>query len=424
MAWIVGYLRCPVAQNLHSHYSLLLGLTEPWSVSKVDLDLEASQVVVAVQHSKKKLCCPDCEQQCPIKDHAKPRQWRHLDTMNFETIIEARVPRTDCPECGVKTLPVPWAGKHSRFTLMFEALAVLVLETARTIEAARTLLRLSWKCTQVIMKRAVVRGLEERDLSEVSRVGIDEKNFGRGHDYISVLNDLDKGRVIDVTPERTEAACDRLIEQSLTTDWSRFKIEAVALDMWPAFINSARKNFEEADLVFDRFHVSQYLGKAVDQVRRAEHKALRAQGDESLTGSKYAWLRSSETRTDKHEEILGKLCNKNLKTSRAWAIKESFVEFWEARNEGFAEGIFRDWYCWATRSQLEPIIKVAKMLKRHLYGLLSYFKHRITNAVSEGINSKIQSIKSAARGFRNFENYRTSILFFCGKLTLRPKITH
>ena len=412
-----------MAHNLHSHYSLLLGLAEPWSVTNVDLDLEASQVVISIKHSKKKLCCPECNQRCSIKDHTKPRGWRHLDTMNFETIIEARVPRTDCPKCGVKTLPVPWAGKHSRFTLMFEAFAVLVLETARTIESARTLLKLSWKCTQGIMKRAVERGLAQRDLSELTRVGIDEKSFGRGHDYISVLNDLDEGRVIDVTRERTEAACDRLIQQSLTTDWSCFKIEAVALDMWPAFINSARKNFDEADLVFDRFHVSKHLGEAVDQVRRAEHKTLQAQGDDSLTGSRYSLLRSSETRTQKHEDILGKLRCKNLKTSRAWAIKESFVEFWEGRNEGFAEGIFRDWYCWATRSQLPPMIKVAKMLKRHLFGLMSDFTHRITNAVSEGLNSKIQSLKSAARGFRSFENYRTSILFFCGKLTLRPKIT-
>lgn len=403
---------------------MLLGLAEPWSVSKVDLDLEASQVVIVVEHSKKTLCCPDCSQRCSLKDHAKPRRWRHLDTMNFETIIEARVPRTDCPECRVKTLPVPWAGKHSRFTLMFEAFAVLVLETARTTEAARRLLKLSWRSTQAIMKRAVERGLEQRDLSEVTRVGVDEKSFGRGHDYISVLNDLDEGRVIDVTQERTEAACDRLIQQSLTTDWSRFKIEAVALDMWPAFINSARKNFTEADLVFDRFHVSKHLNEAVDQVRRVEHKVLQAQGDESLTGSRYSLLRSCETRTQAHEDTLGKLCCKNLKTSRAWAIKESFVEFWEAPDEAFAEGIFCDWYCWATRSQLKPIIKVAKMLKRHLDGLFSYFKHRITNAVSEGLNSKIQSIKSAARGFRNFENYRTSILFFCAKLTLRPKITH
>jgi transposase len=153
-----------------------------------------------------------------------------------------------------------------------------------------------------------------------------------------------------------------------------------------------------------------------------------------LTGSRYSVLRSKETRTEKHEGILEKICGRNLKTSRAWAIKESFVSFWQARNKPFGEAVFRDWYNWAIRSQLKPVVKVAKMLKKHLEGLLSYFaypitnavskKHLegllsyfaypITNAVSEGLNSKIQSIKSAARGFRNFANYRIRILLLLG----------
>lgn len=108
----------------------------------------------------------------------------------------------------------------------------------------------------------------------------------------------------------------------------------------------------------------------------------------------------------------------------AWAIKESFVSFWEARNRAFAEAIFRDWYNWAIRCQLKPVVKVAKMLKKHLQGLLTYFEYPITNAVSEGLNSKIQSIKASARGFRNFANYRTRILFKCGKLDLTPDLVH
>ena len=133
-----------------------------------------------------------------------------------------------------------------------------------------------------------------------------------------------------------------------------------------------------------------------------------------LTGSRYSVLRSKETRTEKHEGILEKICGRNLKTSRAWAIKESFVSFWQARNKAFGEAVFRDWYNWAIRSQLKPVVKVAKMLKKHLEGLLSYFAYPITNAVSEGLNSKIQSIKSAARGFRNFANYRIRILLLLG----------
>lgn len=344
--------------------------------------------------------------------------------MNFETVIKARTPRTNCAECGVKTVAVPWANKNSRFTLMFEAFAIDVFKAAGSLETGRQLPGLSWDSANTIIKRTVERGLAQRDISEVTRVGIDEKSFLRGHNYITLLNDLDGGRVLDVVPERTQDACRELIVKALPTEWSRFKIEAVAMDMWPALRNAATDLLEEAEIVYDRFHVAKYLGEAVDQVRRAEHKVLMVQGDESLVGARYSVLRSEATRTQKHQDILDRLCGRNLKTSRAWAIKETFQEFWNAWNEGFAEGGFKRWYSWAIRCQLKPIVKVAKMLKRHLDGLMSYFRHRISNAVSEGLNSKIQSIKSSARGFRNFENYRNRLLFTCGKLALSPKITH
>jgi len=369
-----------VPNQLHSHYRLLLGLNSPWEVADVNLQLESSRVVIRVVNDTKKACCPKCGESCRIKDRAPQRQWRHLDTMNFETIIQSCTPRSNCPGCGVKTVTVPWADKSSRFTLMFEGFVV-----------------------EVIMERAVERGLEQRDISEVERVGFDEKSFLRGHNYITLLNDLDKGRVLDVVPERTEAACRELIMKTLPTPWSRFKIEAAAMDMWPAFTKAASDLLEEAEIVFDRFHVSKHLGEAVDQVRRAEHKQLLAQGDRSLVGTRYSLLRSENTRTEKHEGILKQLCGRNLKTAKAWAIKES---------------------AWAVRSRLKPVVKVARMIKRHLDGLLSYFRHRVTNAVSEGLNSKIQSLKASARGFRNFENYRTRILFFCGKLALSPKTAH
>ncbi len=413
-----------MSNPLFSHYSLLLNLEEPWRVSAVNLQVEHSRVEIEIDYGESKACCPQCSKSCCIKDHSPRRQWRHLDTMNFETIIKSRIPRTNCDDCGVKTVAVPWADKHSRFTLMFEAFAIVVLEAARSLDAGRKLLGLSWGSANTIIKRAVDRGLALRDHTEVSRVGIDEKSFLKGHSYITLLNDLDQGRVLEVVPERTEVACRDLLIKGLPTDWSRFKVEAVAMDMWPAFRNATEDLLENADIVYDRYHISAYLGEAVDLVRRAEHKTLLAQGDSSLTGTRYSLLRSQPTRTEKHQNILDRLCGRNLKTSRAWALKESFQEFWNARNGAFAEGIFRNWYGWAVRCQLKPMVKVAKMLKRHLGGLMNYFKHRITNAVSEGLNSKIQSIKASARGFRSFENYRYRILFCCGKLALSPKIAH
>ena len=417
-----------MAQSLKEHYGLLLGLEKPWEVSrvdlKVDLKVEQSQVKIEVQYQRTKVICPKCEHKGAIKDYAPSRTWRHLNTMNFETLIEARVPRCNCPDCGVKTASVPWAEPHGRFTLLFEAFAIEVLQASKSLDAGRKLLGLSWDSAHSIIKRAVQRGLESRDLSQVEYLGIDEKSFLKGHNYLTVLNDLEEGRVLDVVPERTEKSCLQLINQVLVTPYSRFKIEAVAMDMWPAFAKESNALLDRADIVFDRFHISKHLNEAVDQVRRAEHKQLLKEGDRSLVGTRYSWTRSAHTRTEKHETVLKELCGRNLKTSRAWALKESFVHFWESRNEAFAEGIFRDWYKWAIRCRLKPVVKVAKMLKKHLSGLMNYFEHRITNAVSEGLNSKIQSIKSSARDFRNFENYRIRILFSCGKLELRPKIAH
>ncbi len=143
-------------------------------------------------------------------------------------------------------------------------------------------------------------------------------------------------------------------------------------------------------------------------------------GDERLTGSKQLWLFNPENLSEDRWIEFEALKDQELKTSRAWAIKEQFRWFWEYRYAGNARKFFDQWYGWATRSRLKPIIKVAKMLKRHLDNILTYFRHGITNAMSEGFNSRIQSIKSQARGFRAFENFRTRILFYCGKLDLLP----
>jgi transposase len=408
--------------TLNDHYRQLLGLNADWEVREVDLDLDGSRVVIAVAHAGGRVPCPDCGADCAIADHAPERSWRHLDTMRFETVLTCRVPRVRCGNCGVRTAAVPWAGKHSRFTLMFEAFAIRVLRAAGNVESASKLLGISWKSAHRIMERGVERGLVKRDLGETTRVGLDEKNYLRGQSYLTALNDLDGGRVIEVVEGRTTENARELLDT--LPDETAENIEAVALDMWPAFINAAVEKFPEADIVFDRFHVSQHLNEAVDKVRRAEHKQLRSEGSDMLAGSRYSWLKSPKNLGEDQRRILDDLCGRNLKTSRAWAIKETFNEFWASRNEAFAEGVFRRWYSWAIRSRLEPVKRVARMLKKHYYGLETWFEHRISNAVSEGLNSRIQTLKSAARGFRNFANYRTRILFFCGKLDMRPEISH
>jgi transposase len=405
--------------SLEKHYHALIGLDENWTVQNVDLDIMKNSVVIKLLFKGKKVVCPVCDDACSIADHAPERSWRHLDTMQFETILTARVPRSRCKKCGVKTVGVPWADKNGRFTLMFEAFVIKVLQACSSTSAAVELVKIDWKTANEIMKRAVAKGLLRRDTDELLHLGIDEKSFRKGHNYVSVLTDIDGSRVLDVVEGRKEENADELL-QTLPKE-QRDKVAAVAMDMWPAFINSAEKNLPEAEIVHDKFHVSKHLNEAVDKVRRSEHKALKEVYEKSpLTSSKYLWLSNPEDFREETQVKFAEVKKRAELTARAWSIKESFADFWHYVYPENARDFFDSWYGWAIRSRLDPIKKSAKMLKAHLDNLVTYCSHRITNAASEGFNSKIQSIKANARGLKVFASYRVRILFYCGKLDMQP----
>ena len=264
---------------------------------------------------------------------------------------------------------------------MFEAFAIRVLIAARSVEEARKLLGLNWHQVEAIKKRAVERGLARRSDVEIPYIGIDEKQFRSGHRYISSLVDLQGGRVLDVVEERTEQACSALISKALTKA-QQSKVTAVALDMWKAYANSVNEILPQADIVHDRFHISQHLNEAVDKVRRKENKELVEQGDGCLKGSKFQWLTNVENLPERFKESFAALRDSDLKVSKAWAIKESFRYFWDCQYAALAEGYFKHWYCWAIRSRLKPIQQKARMIRSHLPNILTYFKHGISNGCS------------------------------------------
>jgi transposase len=263
---------------------------------------------------------------------------------------------------------------------------------------------------------AVERGMLRRTEEKISYLGIDEKSSEKGHSYASILTDIDRSRVLDLVPERKLTAATALLET--LTPAQRASVKAVAMDMWPAFMSATRTCMPQADIVHDKFHVSKYLGEAVDAVRKQEHRRLSQAGMSPLTGSKWAWLKRYSDGRSSEAIAFRDLNQLNLKTSRAWRIKETFVQFWEYFYSGAAKRFFDAWSTNAMRSRLEPVKKVVKMLRRHETGLLNFSQHKITNANAEGFNSAIQLIKANARGFRNFTNYRARILFHCGKLDL------
>lgn len=410
---------------LCGHYGAMLGLTGGWEVVGVDLKLSEQRLELKAEWTERGAECPECGKRCARHDLAPERRWRHLDAMGFETQIVARTPRAECPEHGVVTMQTPWAGKHGRFTLSFEALAIKVLLACRSIRSACGLLRLEWDAVQAIIDRAVERGLDRRKLEDIRAVGMDEKSFLRGQSYASVLYDLapnGQARVLEMMEGRDGSAAELLWET--LPESVRLGVEAVCLDMSGIYREVAAEMVPHAAIVHDRFHVSKHLNEAVDAVRRSENKDLQAQGDQRLKGTRQLFLFAPENLPEDRREEFEQIKKSDLKAARAWAIKESFRSFWNCRSFQAAAQCFQKWYNWACRCRLRPIIKVAKMLKRHLPGLLNFSRFPITNAVAEGFNSKIQAIKADARGFRSFLNYRSRVLFFCAKLDLTPSFSH
>jgi transposase len=403
-------------------YQMLLGLTPPWRVTVVDVhpDPKLREITIRVEYPRGELLqCPECEQVCPGYDR-KVRRWRHLNTMQFKTIIESEVPRVECPTHGVKSIGVPWAEDRSRFTALFEAYAINVLLAVRSKVQAEELAEISWDQVDLIMDRAVARGMDRREIEKLRYCGIDEKSFGKGHNYASILHDLEGKRVLEVVHTRTTEAASELWQR--IPEQQRKQIEAVAMDMWQPYMESTATHVPQADIVHDKFHCVKELKTAVDSVRKKEHKILKAEngGESVLNKTKYLWLTNSKNWSDAQRAQFAEMKIDILQVGRAWSIAQAFEDFWAYRYAGSARKFFDRWYFWATHSRLQPVIDAAKTLKRHLPGLLAYCKHRITNAAAEGTNSKIQLIKANARGFRNFEKYRIAILFHCGRLDLYP----
>lgn len=409
-------------------FEQMLGLSKPWRVEAVELQMEEKRVVVRLGVESGTQWAEGGEL-LPIHGYEQ-RQWRHLDTMQFETVLEARVPRVRRVKgegggepAGVVTemVRVPWAEPGSRWTLLFEAWAVKVLQASESVHAASLLLQLDWHSAHAVMQRAVERGLRRRDTEAVEAVGLDEKSFGRGQSYVTLCTDLTAGRVLEVVPERTTEAA-RAALRVLPPE-QRERVKAACIDMSAAYDAALACELPGATRVYDRFHVAKLLGEAVDAVRRQEHKALGKAGDSPLTGARYLFLSNMNRLNDERFDRLEALLQADLKTGKAYAYRIHFQEFWECAHRDHGAAFFANWYRSAIRTRLRPIKQVARTLKDHLDGLLNYFSHRITNAVTEGLNSMVQKLKANARGFRSFTHYRTRILFFLGRLNLLPQ-TH
>lgn len=403
-------------------YQQILGLSSPWKVTDVELDRASSEIRVKVDHPRgSKFCCPECKTELPCHDHAEERRWRHLDSCQFKTILIARQPRVNCPEHGVKTVSVPWAEKSSRFTLMFVRFAIDVLLATQTVDGACALLRTTWDETWSILEKAVARGKARKSNDALPRIGIDEKAFRKGQNYITLIYNLDQSTVEAISDgndtEAANAAFSQLSEEQLGS------VQAIAMDMSAAYVKSAKANIPLAEekIVHDRFHIMKMANEAVDKVRKSEHRELKESGDNRLTGTKFLWLTGMGNLSESQRNRFDAVYTQQLKTGRAWGYKEVLRDLWQHRTATQAIESFKDWYNRVIHTNLEPLKAVARAINERLANVVSYCTHGITNAVAEGINSKIMAIKRRVGGYRNRENFKTAIFFYCGGLDLYPR---
>jgi len=403
-------------------YEHILGLESPWSVDGVKLDTENQQIIVQVVHPEgTKFCCPECGESLSCYDHAPERTWRHLDSCQFQTILQAKVPRVNCPQHGVRQANVPWAEKGSRFTILFERFAIDLLRATQTVTGAMNILGTKWDQTWNILQRAVQRGQDRKEAQPLPRIGIDEKAFAKGQSYITLLYDLDNSTVEAISDgndtESGNACFSQLSSEQIQS------VEAVAMDMSAAYVKATKQSIPlaEGKIVHDRFHVMQLATKAVDKVRRGEHRQLLQDGDHRLAKTKYIWLTSQENLTEKQSARLEEVFTLQLETGKAWAYKEMLRDLWNHDDAASATTYFKDWYRRVIHTKLEPMKKLARTIKERIENVVSYCTHGVTNAVAEGMNSKIMSIKRRVGGYRNRENFKTAIFFYCGGLDLYPR---
>ena len=378
--------------DVNNLYVELLGLKATWFITNTEVDSKRKRITVFLGHNEQsQFACACCGQLRPVYDHTDYRTWRHLDTCEFETFLKAKLPRTKCVDCRVKTTIPPWSSGYSRFTEQFECHAIDVLQASQVARSAALLLGITSDQMTFPMKKSVDRGVARREAhgGKINYVAIDEKAYKEGHNYVTVLSDADNARVLEITEGRTAESVKTAYKA--LNDNQLSQIRGVSMDTWVPFASVTKQVAPQADVIHDGFHLSGYLNNAVDITRRAENKKQMQQDNDVLKGTKYIWLKSEENLSEKDKRTLDEIVQqKELKTVRAFKLKEEFKLFFDAPTIDKATTFFNEWIGKVIDSGNTQLIKVATMFKKHWNGLKTYVTHRITNAIAESLNSRIQ----------------------------------
>jgi transposase len=393
-------------------FQAALGLLPPWLVDHCRFTVESGRLDIYLDFPRgSAFPCPVCgAANCKAYD-TDTLTWRHLNFFQHQTYLHARTPRVQCSLCGVHRVAVPWARPDSGFTLLFDAFVLQLVKAMPVLAAARLVGEhdtLVWR----IVNHYVDSARSQADHSSVTQLGIDETAARRGQDYVSLFVDLQEHKVLFVTPGNNAATVSAFAQDLQAHQGDPQAITEVSIDMSAAFINGVGKHLPNASLTFDKFHAVSLVNEAVDDVRRLERKL-----HPELSGTRYLWLKNPDNLTANQEQQLQTfdLTCCHLKTARAYQIRLVFQDLYKQPPEE-AELYLKRWYFWATHSRIQPIIDVARTIRRHQAGILRWFTSRINNGILEGINSLVQAAK--ARGYRSTRNFASIIYLIAGKLDL------
>jgi transposase len=278
-----------------------------------------------------------------------------------------------------------------------------------------------WNSVQGAVRQAVDYGLKHRESGSILCIGIDELSRKKGHVYVTNVYDLEGKRLIWSGEGRSKETLKEFFKEH--GEALKDKVIGVCCDMWRPYMDMVEEHLPNATLIFDKFHIVQHLNKAVDQVRKEEARELRKDNPELLQKTRYIWLKNPENLTDTQRARLGHLEKLNLRTNRAYVLKEVFRDFWTYRSKGWAKKFLAKWFWWATHSRLKPMRDFAWMLRRHQDGLLNYFELRIDNGAVEGMNNKAKVISHRCYGFRTAKTYILALYHGLGNLP-EPKLVH
>ncbi len=404
-------------------FEVALAIQSPWFINSIEFDVEQKRLDIFIDFERgstfpsKRDGFVDLYK---VKD-TKAKIWRHLNFFEHECYLQCRTPRLDLGDGKTEFVSPPWDGVSPGFSLLFEALVIEMCANMPVHCVCRIIGESDRKIWR-LLEEYVSSALASQDCSEITAVGMDETSRTKGHNYVSLFVDMIERKTVNVVEGKDHGTVGDFVMSLEVRNGDRNQVQQVSCDMSPAFIKGVNKFLPNADITFDKFHILKLINAAVDEVRRKEVASRPI-----LVKSRYVLLKNEENLTVKEREKLDelKMPKWNLKSIRALHIRENFQAIYHAKTEDEFGILLKKWYFWATHSRLQPIIDVAKTIKKHWDGVIEWKKSQINNGILEGLNSVVQAAKAKARGFKTFRNFKIIVFLLTGKLDfskLNPKL--